>query len=66
MSPSVPIAIIGMSCRFPGGANNPEQLWHMLSKGRNAWTDVPSDRYNWEAFYNENWEASGAVCEAFA
>ena len=47
-----PIAIIGISCRFPGGANNPEKLWSMLSEGRNAWSDVPSNRFNWKSFYH--------------
>jgi hypothetical protein len=29
-----PIAIIGMSCRFPGGANSPEAFWQLLVEGR--------------------------------
>ena len=28
-----PIAIIGMSCRFPGGANDPEAFWEFLQRG---------------------------------
>ena len=56
----VPIAIVGMSCRFPAGANNPEKLWEMLSKGQTGWTDVPADRYNWKSFYHPSHEASGA------
>lgn len=56
----VPIAIIGMSCRFSGGAHNPEQLWDMISKGKTGWSDVPSDRYNWKSFYHPNPEARGA------
>lgn len=56
----IPIAIVGLSCRFPGGANNPELLWDMLVEGRDGWTDVPADRYNWKAFYHPNPEARGA------
>jgi acyl transferase domain-containing protein len=52
MMEPVPIAIVGMSCRLPGGANSPEQLWDMLEQGRNAWTDVPKDRFRWESFYH--------------
>ncbi|MET8289413.1 type I polyketide synthase [Streptomyces sp. NPDC005132] len=39
-----PIAIIGMGCRFPGGAENPEQLWDMLLKGVDGISDFPADR----------------------
>jgi acyl transferase domain-containing protein len=52
MSTTTPIAVIGMSCRLPGGANSPDELWDMLSEGRSAWGPVPSDRWNADAFYH--------------
>jgi acyl transferase domain-containing protein len=55
----VPIAIIGIGCRFPGGANDPQKLWQMLSEGRDAWTEVPEDRFNWKSFYHPYPEAQG-------
>jgi acyl transferase domain-containing protein len=41
-----PIAIIGMGCRFPGGADSPEALWQLLVQGRDAIVDAPSDRWD--------------------
>ncbi len=45
-----PIAIIGMSCRFPGGANSPEAYWDLLREGRDAISEVPADRWDVSAF----------------
>ncbi len=48
------IAIIGMGCRFPGGANSPEAFWELLSRGKEAIVPVPSQRWDAEAYYDEN------------
>ncbi|KAL1623909.1 Type I Iterative PKS [Neofusicoccum ribis] len=47
-----PIAIIGMSCRLPGEATSPEKLWKLCAEGRSAWSEIPGDRFNKEAFYH--------------
>ncbi|WP_344315655.1 type I polyketide synthase [Streptomyces rhizosphaericus] len=39
-----PIAIIGMSCRFPGRVRSPEQLWQLLAEGVDATSPLPADR----------------------
>ncbi|WP_446681702.1 SDR family NAD(P)-dependent oxidoreductase, partial [Allokutzneria oryzae] len=39
-----PIAIVGMGCRFPGGVHTPDQLWQLVSEGRDAVTDLPVNR----------------------
>src|SRR5690242_4049061 len=39
-----PIAIIGMSCRYPGGVTGPEELWRLADEGVDAVTDFPEDR----------------------
>ena len=56
-----PIAIIGMSCRFPGGANDIKSFWNLLSKGYDGITAVPSDRWDVEAFYDPDPEAPGKM-----
>ncbi len=49
-----PIAIIGMGCRFPGGSDNPDKFWQLLHDGIDAITEVPSDRWDIEAFYDSD------------
>ncbi|RCG28777.1 SDR family NAD(P)-dependent oxidoreductase [Streptomyces diacarni] len=39
-----PIAIVGMSCRYPGGVENPDQLWELLAGRVDAITPIPGDR----------------------
>ncbi|MEX2984377.1 SDR family NAD(P)-dependent oxidoreductase [Streptomyces sp. C36] len=39
-----PIAIVAMSCRYPGGVRTPEELWQLLTSGTDAISDFPVDR----------------------
>jgi acyl transferase domain-containing protein/NAD(P)-dependent dehydrogenase (short-subunit alcohol dehydrogenase family)/acyl carrier protein len=43
-----------MGCRFPGGVNDPESLWRLLSSGGDAIVDVPSDRWSSDRFYSDD------------
>ncbi|KAK6702033.1 hypothetical protein SNK04_011938 [Fusarium graminearum] len=52
MSPPAPIAIIGVGCRLPGGANNLDNLWKLLSESRNGQTEIPKDRWNADAWFD--------------
>ncbi|MUH01818.1 hypothetical protein F7734_60035, partial [Scytonema sp. UIC 10036] len=55
-----PIAIIGISCRFPG-ADNPEAFWQLLRDGVDAITEIPSNRWDIRQFYDQDPEISGKM-----
>ncbi|WP_435243988.1 SDR family NAD(P)-dependent oxidoreductase, partial [Streptomyces cucumeris] len=40
-----PIAIVGMGCRFPGGARTPQELWDLVVARRDAIGEMPTDRH---------------------
>ncbi len=58
---NMPIAIIGMGCRFPGGANDPASLWRLLCNGVDAIREVPPDRWDIDEFYDPNPDAPGKM-----
>ncbi|NEQ95844.1 MAG: hypothetical protein F6K30_03780, partial [Cyanothece sp. SIO2G6] len=56
-----PIAIIGIGCRFPGGANSPADFWQLLANGVDAITPIPSDRWNVDAYYDGDRRTPGKM-----
>ncbi|WZH45859.1 hybrid pks-nrps protein [Fusarium acuminatum] len=59
--PKEPIAIIGTSYRFPGGANTPSRLWDLLCEKRDVQSPIPEQRFNADAFYNSNGDKNGCT-----
>ncbi|THY89629.1 polyketide synthase [Aureobasidium pullulans] len=53
---SEPIAVIGMSCKFSGGASDPEKLWDLMASGKTGWSEIPKDRFNLSGVYHPNHE----------
>ena len=54
-----PIAIVGIGCRFPGGADGPDAYWRMLRDGVDATREVPADRWDVDRFYDDDPDAPG-------
>jgi acyl transferase domain-containing protein/NADPH:quinone reductase-like Zn-dependent oxidoreductase/ubiquinone/menaquinone biosynthesis C-methylase UbiE/acyl carrier protein len=48
-----PIAIVGIGCRFPGGGNDPQSFWRLLSEGIDAVREIPPDRWSIASYYDE-------------
>ncbi len=61
-----PIAIIGMGCRFPGGATDPQAYWELLKNGIDAVSEVPADRWDIDALYDPDPEAPGKMYTRYA
>jgi acyl transferase domain-containing protein len=56
-----PIAIIGMSCRFPGGADSPAAFWDLLRRGGDGITEIPRDRWDVDRYYDADPDAPGRM-----
>ncbi len=60
-APFEPIAVVGMGCRFPGGADSPRAFWRLLCEGGDGICEVPADRWNIDDFYDPDPGAPGKM-----
>ncbi len=56
-----PVAIVGIGCRFPGGAADPDAFWRLIADGRDAVTEVPPDRWDADALWDPDPAAPGRI-----
>lgn len=61
-----PIAIIGMGCRFPGGCENPDTFWTLLQQGRDAISEIPTERWDLDKFYDPDPNVPGKMSTRYA
>ncbi|KAJ6076276.1 hypothetical protein N7499_008257 [Penicillium canescens] len=55
------IAVIGIGCRFSGGATSVEDFWQMLCEGRTGHGTIPSSRYEASAWHHPSHDRKGAI-----
>ncbi|WP_225830134.1 type I polyketide synthase [Streptomyces sp. NK08204] len=58
---SEPIAIVGVGCRFPGGVTDTDTYWRLLTSGVDAIRDIPADRWDNDAFFDEERGKPGTI-----
>src|SRR5689334_13220807 len=56
-----PIAIVGMGCRFPGGADNPAAFWTRLREGFDGVGEIPAGRWDVDAYYDPQRGVAGKM-----
>lgn len=56
---SVPVAVVGIGCRFPGGVSNPADFWRLMVNKTDAITEIPRDRWDYKKFYHPTTDKPG-------
>ena len=55
------VAIVGMSCRFPGGADDTDKFWDLLESGRDVHKSVPADRFDIKTHFDPTGQKTNAT-----
>ncbi len=48
----MPVAVVGIGCRFPGGITDPAGFWKFLAEGRDAITEIPRSRIDLDHYFD--------------
>ncbi len=56
-----PLAIVGVGCKFPGGADSAQTYWQLLCDAVDATGDVPASRWNADRYHDPNPAKMGKV-----
>jgi len=57
----IAVAIVGIGCRFPGGVTDAASFWQLLTEGRDAIGEIPSDRINIERYFDSRAATPGRM-----
>jgi acyl transferase domain-containing protein/acyl carrier protein len=60
-----PVAVIGLGCRIPGGANSPDEFWQLLREARSGVREIPTNRWDVDTYYDPDPEAIGKIVTRF-
>jgi len=56
---AAPVAVVGIGCRFPGGAEDPAAFWRLLHEGRGGVVELPPERWSTDRHYDPDPRAPG-------
>ena len=57
-----PVAVVGVGCRFPGGAEGPAAFWDLLSGSGSGIVEVPPSRWDIDRYHHHDHTAAGTIC----
>lgn len=57
-----PIAVVGIGCRLPGGVDDVDGFWQLLTDGASGVIRVPADRWDADEFYSPDHSVPGTIC----